>query len=428
MGTCRTRTTDETLRQRAERRLNLTRAEISKLSTEDVQSLVYELQVHQIELEVQNEELRRIQSELTESRNRFSDLYEFAPVGYLTLDVEGVIRKANLTAAAMLQIDRGRLIGRNLHKLLDQKNAERLHHHLLQALAMSGKQNCGVQVHRPDGSTIDIQIETLEIHENGEPLCCLALSDITRTEDRVRRCERLASLGTLAAGIAHEINNPLWMIDLQSEVALSAEGKPDREQKMAACLHEIKALVKRGGKIVESVLRFAKQDATPKWNYSLNDVLHSARDYTRAKAEKRRVTITLELSDELPEIAINPTEMEQVFVNLLANAIDACAQGGNVQVVSGHNASFVSVRVQDSGCGMSKEDLDSIFDPFFTKRRKSGHTGLGLSVVHGIIEDHEGKIDVHSELGQGATFTVSLPVTPRSNEGGHSGDSYLGCR
>lgn len=314
MGTRNTRTTDETLRQRAENKLRLTRDDISSMSAEEVQSLVYELQVHQIELEIQNEELRRIQAELTESR------------------------------------------------------------------------------------------------------------------DRAQRCERLASLGTLAAGIAHEINNPLCMIELQTEIALAAQQKPDHEQKLATCLWEIKALVKRGGKIVESVLRFTKQDASQKWPYLLNEVLGRARDYTRAAAELKGVTVTLELSSEVPKIDINPTEMEQVFVNLLANAVDACARGGRVHVVSGCSDSFVTVRVQDDGCGMSKEDLDSVFDPFFTKHQRSGHSGLGLSVVHGIVEDHEGKIDVRSETDQGTTFTVSLPVTHRPIEGRHSDDDDLGRR
>lgn len=306
MDTRKTTKSSATLRQRAEGRLSLTRDDISSMSAEDVQSLVHELQVHQIELELQNEELRRVQAELTESR------------------------------------------------------------------------------------------------------------------DHVRRCERLASLGTLAAGIAHEINNPLWMIELQTEVALAAQDKPDCEQRQAACLWEIKALVKRGGKIVESVLRFAKQDVSQRWPFLLNDVLGRARDYTRAMAERKAVTVTLELSSKLPKVAVNPTEMEQVFVNLLANAVEACGQNGRVHVLSESSPSCVTVRVQDNGCGMSQEDLDSIFDPFFTKHRKSGHTGLGLSVVHGIVEDHEGKINVHSEPGRGTTFTVSLPLNQRPIVGGHS--------
>jgi len=314
MGTRKYTTTDGSLRQRAERRLSLTRADISSMSGEDIQSLILELQVHQIELEMQNEELRRVQAELTESR------------------------------------------------------------------------------------------------------------------DRARRCERLASLGTLAAGIAHEMNNPLWMIELQTEVALAAKDEPDREQRQTTCLWEIKALVKRGGKIVESVLRFANQDASQRWPYSLNDVLRRARDYTRVVAEKKAVTVVIELSDELPKIAVNPTEMEQVFVNLLTNAIEACKRGGSVHVLSGRNDAFVTVQVQDSGCGMSQQELGSIFDPFFTKHRNKGHAGLGLSVVHGIIEDHEGKITVRSQPGQGTTFTVSLPVNYSPIPGGHFDDDNSGRR
>jgi two-component system, NtrC family, sensor kinase len=306
MSTSKQAATSEILRQRAERRLNLTRDDISSMSSEDIQLLIHELQVHQIELELQNEELRRIQAELTESR------------------------------------------------------------------------------------------------------------------DRAQRCEHLASLGTLAAGIAHEINNPLCMIDLQTEVARAAENKPDRAFRQAACFREIKALVKRGGKIVESVLRFANQDASQRWHCSLNDVLGRARDFTRALAAKKGVTVTLELSSRLPKVVVNPTEMEQVFVNLLSNAVEACSRGGAVRVSSSWSESHVVVCVQDDGCGVSEGDLESIFDPFFTKRRKFGHSGLGLSVVHGIVEDHEGKIDARSEPGRGTTFTVSLPVTGLPNEARHS--------
>ena len=230
MGTRKSFVTDESLRQRAESCLSLTRDDITRMSAEGIHSLVHELQVHHIELEMQNEELRRIQAELTETR------------------------------------------------------------------------------------------------------------------DRVQRSERLASLGTLAAGIAHEINNPLCMIELQTEVALAANDKPDGRQKVATSLGEIKELVKRGDRIVKSVLRFAKQDASEKWSYSLNDALGRARDYTRAMAEKKDVSVTLKLSSKLPKIAANATEMEQVFVNLLSNAIEACERGGNVHVSSGGSDSLVTVR------------------------------------------------------------------------------------
>ncbi len=246
------------------------------MRTKDVQALVHELSVHQMELEIQNEELRQAQVELANSRDRLSDLYDFAPVGYLTLDRGGNIREANLTAAKILRTDRKRLMARPLTGFMTATAADLLYLHLMRVFESECKDVCQLQLCGPDELPCHVRLESVKAGMQDPPECRTIVSDVTelvQAQEIAQRTQRLAALGTLAAGIAHEINNPLWMISLQAEVALAANENHDREHVVAHCLQQIKKLVERGGRIVKSILCFSQQGTSEKWPYSLADVL-----------------------------------------------------------------------------------------------------------------------------------------------------------
>jgi PAS domain S-box-containing protein len=238
------------------------------------------------------------------------------------------------------------------------------------------------------------------------------IEDRKRTEEALRRAQRLASIGTLAAGIAHEINNPLSAIAAYTQAARLLKDRPEGGKTLDDSLREIEKQVFRCNRIVKSVLQFSRDEESQKWPCDLGEVARRAQDLTRQYAEENHVSIRLELSGPLPEVEIDPTEMEQVFVNLIRNAVEASQPGGQVTVRIEPQPDALRVLVEDQGRGMPQEEAGRVFDPFYTTRQQQGGTGLGLSVTHGIIQHHGGTMDVQSTPGQGTTMTFTLPLKP----------------
>ncbi len=239
------------------------------------------------------------------------------------------------------------------------------------------------------------------------------LHDITplrEAEEKLRRAERLASVGTLAAGIAHEINNPIGGILLSAQSA-SAELEAAQDVRFVqTCLQEVIDDAKRCGRIVQSVLRFARQQPTEKWSHDVNGVVRRVSHLTQEAVTRHGGQLTLDLATDLPEVLLNPTEFEQVLVNLIQNALQTGPDGVRIGIQTEWLDAGVRIRVHDDGRGMSPQELERIYDPFYTTRGQSGGTGLGLSVVHGIVEAHGGHIDVQSAPAHGTTFSIVLPL------------------
>jgi PAS domain S-box-containing protein len=240
--------------------------------------------------------------------------------------------------------------------------------------------------------------------------------ELDAAREQARRAERLASLGTLAAGIAHEINNPIGMIVLAAENALAMAGEPDAARVVERALRNIIDDAERCGGIVKSMLQFARQEPTDKWPNSVNEIAERMVRAMRHDARSRRVTIEPQLEPDVPLVAMNPIEIGQVLMNLIQNAIEAAPSGSRVTVRTRRDGDFVSLAVEDQGRGMSEGELRHVFEPFFSTRRTEGGSGLGLSIVHGIVTNHAGKIDVRSASGQGTTVLVRLPVGRQPSE------------
>ncbi|MES1213536.1 MAG: ATP-binding protein [Singulisphaera sp.] len=226
---------------------------------------------------------------------------------------------------------------------------------------------------------------------------------------QLRHAERLASVGTLAAGIAHEINNPVGMILLAAEQALLRTEGGEHRDHVALLLREIVKNSKRCGRIVKSVLRFARQEPADRWPDDINVVIQHAVDLTRNYAARSGGVIETRLSAGLPNILLNPVELEQVFVNLICNGIEAADRGASIVITSESIDSTVRVTVRDNGRGVPRGDRSRIFDPFYTTRQGNGGTGLGLSLAYGIVTDHGGTIRVESAVDGGTEMIVELP-------------------
>ncbi len=240
-------------------------------------------------------------------------------------------------------------------------------------------------------------------------------AELLVANDSLQNAERLASVGTLAAGIAHEINNPVGSILLAAEYTQLRRGEPGAEPAIWETLDGIIHEAKRCAEIVKNVLRFSRNEPTKKKLYDLERTLRRAVAITKDYARGRGVALRANIGDGPCEIVMNSMEIEQVVVNLLRNAIEASGSCSCVTLSLSSLEDRAEITVSDEGCGIESEQARRIFDPFFTTRRSSGGTGLGLSVAHSIVAGHGGKLLVESEPGKGTRFTLVLPAAGPSD-------------
>jgi signal transduction histidine kinase len=231
---------------------------------------------------------------------------------------------------------------------------------------------------------------------------------LTAAERRVRG-ERLAALGVLAAGIAHEINNPINTILLTAESSLSTEDAAQLPRRLQEDLEIIAAEAQRCGEIVGRIFDFAIDEHHARTLEDLNELVQAAIDAT-AGARRRGVEVTTRLAPGLPPVSVDRTEIEQVVVDLLTNAGQSSAGGVRIGVATELRGDRVRVVVADDGGGIPEGLEERVFDPFFTTRREHGSTGLGLSLAHHFVTEHGGSLEVDSDPGHGAVFTVELPA------------------
>ena len=274
---------------------------------------------------------------------------------------------------------------------------------------MTGKLKVAREELQEWASTLEVRVE--------ERTC-----QIKQMQSELIRSEKLASLGELVAGIAHEINNPLTGILMFSSMLAR---DPRLDPALRSDLETIIRETQRCGNIVRELLNFSRESVPQKSVNNVNRVMEAALMLIEHQAFFHDIQVVKELDPELPDILIDPNQLQQVFINMLVNAGQAMPHGGTLTITTGSSEEEKSlfVRIQDTGMGIDRENLEKIFDPFFTTKGHNG-TGLGLSVSYGIIENHGGEIMVHSVVGEGTCFTIRLPMNAVIAEGsGSSGGS-----
>ncbi len=222
--------------------------------------------------------------------------------------------------------------------------------------------------------------------------------------------EKMSATGQLAAGVAHEINNPVGIIKNRIELLLEdvQSGRPVED--MADHLSMMHRQTDRISKIVSKLLTFARTSSGKRAELHVDQLIHGVLLLVRKEVEKRGIELVSEIAPGLPTVSGEITELEQVFINLIINAMDATPRGGRIRIVAEQIDSRVQIRVEDNGAGIPEEILTKIFDPFFTTKDVGVGTGLGLAITYRLVEDHGGAIHVASMTGQGTTFTVNLPA------------------
>lgn len=236
------------------------------------------------------------------------------------------------------------------------------------------------------------------------------------TRQQIGRSEKLASLGRLAAGVAHEINNPLTGVLTFAHLMREKPNMDDQDrQDLDLMIHE----TTRAAEIVRGLLDFARERAANKEALCVNDVVRKTVRLIRNQKSFDRITIEEKLDDGLPQVEGDLNQLQQVMLNLALNACEAMPKGGTLTIASRVDGGRVFIHIADTGTGIKREHYDQVFEPFFTTKPVGKGTGLGLSVSYGIVRQHGGNLEFESEEGRGTTFTVTLPALgePAEDEG-----------
>ena len=241
------------------------------------------------------------------------------------------------------------------------------------------------------------------------------VKELKQVQEQIVQQEKLASIGQLAAGVSHELNNPLggilgfsqYILEKMRQKGLPGSTEEDFAGYMKR-LSQMEQAAQRCKTIVENLLKFSRASKTEIKPLDVNQVLEDTLIFTRHQLEMCKVQLEKKLSSDLPRIKGNGHQLQQVFTNIILNAQQAMPDGGRLTISTGAKDGFVEVTFIDSGCGIPKENLPKIFDPFFSTKPVGQGTGLGLSVSYGIVKDLDGDIAVESEAGQGSTFKVRL--------------------
>jgi signal transduction histidine kinase len=236
-----------------------------------------------------------------------------------------------------------------------------------------------------------------------------AEEDRTKLQEQLLHADRLATIGQLAAGVAHELNEPLGGILGFSQLASK---HPEVPGQVKNDLSKIESASLHAREVVRKLMLFARQMPPSREEVDLNSLITEGLYFLESRCSKGGIDLEQVLSTDLPEVTVDPAQIHQVLVNLVVNAIQAMERGGRLTVETSCVDDFVSLAVSDTGCGIPKELLEKIFVPFYTTKDVGEGTGLGLPVVHGIVTSHGGDINVQSKVGEGTRFVVRLPVTP----------------
>jgi signal transduction histidine kinase len=237
----------------------------------------------------------------------------------------------------------------------------------------------------------------------------LAEEERARLQKQLRHADRLATIGQLAAGVAHEINEPLGAILGFAQFIEKAEDLPEQVEGDAGKIVNASLHVRE---IVKKLLLFASQMPTKKSAVNLNKIIEEGLYFLESRCAKEDIELVRSLSPDIPDIVADPGQLNQVLVNLVVNAIQSMPDGGRLTISTGVEDESVYMAVEDTGIGMSDEVKNRMFLPFFTTKDVGQGTGLGLAVVHGIVTSHGGAINVETELGKGSRLKVTLPIEP----------------
>lgn len=261
-----------------------------------------------------------------------------------------------------------------------------------------------------DGAILDVEVSAAGFADEEGPAILATIRDVSerkRLQEQLRRTERIAELGTVASGMAHEIGTPMNVILGRAEYLMDRV----KDEPVKKGLQTIVTQVERITKVMNQLLSFARRRVPEPRTLDLREVVETSVEIFQERLARNRIRVQLGLDKSCPKVRADADQMNQVLINLIMNAVHAMPDGGTLRIEMAPANEMVMLTVSDTGHGIPQEAMGHIFDPFFTTKEFGKGTGLGLTVVKGILEEHGGSIVATSEPGTGTTFTIQLPVS-----------------
>jgi two-component system sensor histidine kinase HydH len=338
----------------------------------------------------------------------FSDnVVENMPIGLLALDPEGKIASVNQTAESVLELESQKILGKDAGGLLPPQLIHLLSRINPEQKVLDVEIDCPVK----SGKTVPLEVSVTSFKGEDEisPGHIILFRDLTEIKElkkEIETSQRLAALGKLAAGLAHEIRNPLSSIKgFATFFKEKLKDMPEFQSTAEVMVNEVERL----NRVISELLEFARPMEISRKSVPIQTVIQHSLKMIENEAKSKNITITTNFSPEVTEANIDADRIHQVLLNLYLNAIQEMEEGGDliIDLLRDTLSGNILITVSDTGGGIGKEDLVHVFDPYFTT--KPAGTGLGLAIVHKIIESHKGEVKVESELGQGTKVSIILP-------------------
>ncbi len=402
-------------------------ANMSTASSEQMVQLIHELRVHQIELAIQNEELHTAQIALQRSQAQYFELYELAPVGYLTLNEKGLIIALNLTASELLGVKKNVIDKQPLSQFLMPGHQDTYYLFFQQLLADLNKHTCEVCMLKPNGNIFWATLEAHAIKDqaSGALLVRCVLSDFTKrqqAEQKERELRKqneqllkLQVVNQTIAAIAHDLNQPLCAATSYINAAQNLLRKENNvPAKATYALDQTTQQIQRASQVIQNLLSCLHSGETVVEPIDLNQMVHTIVNKLKQDTSVHSFQVVLKLTQGLPKVASNALQLEMILANLLRNAIEAMEgsklTSGTIQVVvhTADSGDCAHLSVKDNGPGVPEEKINSIFEPFFST--KPHGLGIGLAISRALIEAQGGQLWCESNTDSpGATFYLTIP-------------------
>jgi PAS domain S-box-containing protein len=374
-------------------------------------------------------ERKQMEVALRQSEERYRTIIEDMDEGYFELDLAGNFTVVNDAHCRNVGYTRQELVGMHYSRVVHEEDPEAVRKGL-KRMFKTGQPSLGLhrKVLRKDGSIRFAEISMFPLRsEDGKTIGFRGIGwDITEhkwAEEEKRQLEqkaqvtsRLASVGEMAAGVAHEINNPLTGVIGYAQLLMDGKDIPSDIRRDLAAINEG---AQRVASIVKRLLVFSRQVKPERRDVDINELIESTLALRAYHLRVNNIKVTIQLAPDLPETMADPGQLQQVFLNLVVNAETEMklARGkGKLLIKTEKVDNTIRISFKDNGPGIAKKNLERIFDPFFTTREVGQGTGLGLSLCHGIVAEHNGRIYAESKLGKGATFIMELPVVTEAEQ------------
>jgi len=356
---------------------------------------------------------RQLEEIISDRTRQLEAMFHNLPVGVLRIGPDRVVQAVNPAMARMIGAAPEDIVGRQCFALMSTDGRVCPECVLGASTRSISRHTCSLRIGTRSERILESTVVRIPGPNGNGSLVMELAQDVTeerRLQAQLLQSSKLASIGQLASGLAHEVNNPLATIRLRCDSLMADLEELRLPESMREDVAAIQRQASRVSLITQELLTFSRCTTGERQPVDLRDVIASALILSGLRARRHHVALTREEASDLPPVSANGTQLEQVVVNLLNNAIDASPPERTVVTAARAQDGMVELRVQDRGSGIAPEDLERIFDPFYTTKEVGEGTGLGLSISYGIVTAHGGTIDVSSKLGEGTTVTVRLPA------------------